>query len=176
MPLDPLGADAFESFAAQAEELLGKDGADLAENVGQNLGLSIRPTRNQLLADVHAGKTRTEIIQDVDLEPTAKQTENIRMSFENHIRAMSRALADKFAKNIDAIDFMGVKPIAGEMARLMDKVEYAQGNFANLGPHPNNVELAVPIPAEFKSVAGIASKIVPLKGAARQRAIENAFE
>jgi len=74
--------DDFEVFIEDMDELLGEHGRKLAENIGANLGISARPTRNKLEEAPRQRKTKAQISDETKIELTKKQKGNVKASFD----------------------------------------------------------------------------------------------
>jgi len=165
------GADFFNDFVEIAAELAGDDGRALAENIGQNLGLAVRPARNKLEEVGFSAKKRTQVVADANMELTPQRENALQMSFDTHLRSMMRKSVARSAAKMKANNYFGLGGDAGEPPVTFSTKEYTEGNWPTLGP-PKDVRVAVPIPPKYESVAGIASEIWALPPKQRSKAIE----
>lgn len=146
----------------------------LVENVAMNLGLAVRPTRNELAAGVEAGQYFEDLVDETEVTLTPQEESRLQMSFEGHLRAMQRMLADQVGQAVDAGAYFGDRPKGDLLVLKLD--EHAAGNYPNLGPHPRDETMPIPIPKGFEDVAPRAAEILKLAPKDRKRSLKDLLD
>jgi hypothetical protein len=96
------------------------------------------------------------------------------MSFEGHLRAMQRMVADQVGQAVDAGQFFGLKPQGDLLILKLD--EHAKGNYPNLGLHPRDETLPVPIPPAMERDATRAATIIKMHPKDRKKALADLLD
>lgn len=176
MPRKPDPREELKRVAkALADELplmhLDPEADALVENVAMNLGLAVRPTRNELAAGVEASQFFEELVDETDVTLTPQEEARLQMSFEGHLRAMQRMLADQIGQAVEAGAYFGDKP-KGDLV-VLKLEQHAAGNYPNLGSHPRDETLPIPIPNTFEREAPEAAEILKLHPKDQKRALDD---
>ena len=163
--------DFFADFLDIASELADDDGRALAENIGQNLGLAVRPARNKLEEVAYSRKRRAQILADADMELSPQRENALRMSFDTHLRSMMRKSVAYSAAKMKAKNYFGLGGEPTKAPLVMGTKQYAEENWPTLGL-PKDTRIAVPVPPGMEDVAEVASKLKPLSLKERNAEIE----
>ena len=169
-----LSMDFLADFVEIAAELAGDDGRALAENIGQNLGLAVRPARNKLEEIGYSQKRRSQVVADANMALTPQREKALQMSFDTHLRSIMRKGIAYSSQKMKAEKYFVVGGEPSTPPVVMSTKEYAEGNWPQLGP-PNDARVAVPVPKGYESVAGIAADVWALPPKQRDKLIEQAL-
>lgn len=156
-------ATPLDVFISQAAELAGDAGRQLAENIAANLTASVRQPRNKLEEAPRERRTKAEIADASSMELQPSHERNLEASFKQHLRALCREAADRFATEIGARSFMGIGPDRTKNPVLFKFSEYRAQKGNSLGAHPHDERLWLPVAPAQQQQAEQVVEIVDLK-------------
>lgn len=166
MPIPDI-ADMFDDFIGDAEDLLGDEGRAYAENIARNLTEGVRQPRNALEAGITGRKSKPDLYDTSSMDLTPQQQRNLEASFKSHLKAIQRRVADKVGQQLKSQTFMGISPDKDPVVLKLD--EHAAGNQPNLGYHPHDKTLSIPVPPGYEDVAPMAARLSSQTIAARKK-------
>ncbi|MCZ7645300.1 MAG: hypothetical protein M5U26_08450 [Planctomycetota bacterium] len=167
-PIDELEDFDWIGFLDQAEAAVGDEGRALAENIARNLAESVRQQRNTLEAAADQPVTREELLDATDLELKPGNERNTKASFETHMRGLFRRVADGLGRKMNSKDYMQIHP-DGRPAVRLELDEYASTRQSNLGAHPHDQAMAVPVPPGWETELPFAERLAHLSPKAQAK-------
>ena len=158
----------FDEFIEEAAAATDDDeGRALAENIARNLTESIRQQRNNMEAGVSSRQTMHELVKTTDLKLAPQNERNLKASFETHLVALQRRTAAVVARNLGSTKFVGIKYDSDKEPSVFGVREHADKKQANLGEHPHDKTLAVPVPKGYEDIAEDAARLLKVSGKER---------